>query len=298
MDAALDRVERASGVSHPSLAAVEACEKRGNAALWIVSEYVPGPTLQAWGVSGYRLSLQNVLDLVRNLCLGLYAAQCQGLNHHAIHPGNLIVSSEERTEDGPWLQTKLLDLSLAGWMQPEWPGLGHAHFMAPETLVTMLGGFEPSTSIDARANVYSCGALLYYLATGALPYRSPSLTELSTSQSLGKLWAPQAHNPEISDALQTVILGALSIRPSTRYANPGELASALSAAAWRDGFADSYEPSVVAPLPLLQQRKRRDSEIQEIQPVLKPMAAEEVTDVSEPTERTRLAAWSSLLDAF
>ncbi|HEX4353288.1 MAG TPA: hypothetical protein VHZ95_10245, partial [Polyangiales bacterium] len=46
--AARERIERAMRVSHPLLAAVEACQERGNGALWIVSEYVPGPTLDVW----------------------------------------------------------------------------------------------------------------------------------------------------------------------------------------------------------------------------------------------------------
>jgi len=289
-DVALERVKRAARVSHSSLAAVEACEARGNAALWIVSEYVPGPSLETWATAGRMLPLPAVVDLVRNLCLGLFAAHREGLSHHAIHPGNLIVRKQSRV-DGTWLETKLLDLSLAAWMQPEWPSLPHCHSMAPETLATMLAGIDPSDMIDARANVYSCGALLYFLATGALPFRSSGLHELSAIQSNGKLWAPQGHNPDISDALQTVILGALAVKSSARYANTGELASALAAAAWRDGYAESYEPSVVAPLPLTQQRERRESVVQ---PVSNRVLADEVTDTSERTERTRNSAWSTI----
>jgi serine/threonine protein kinase len=293
-DVALERVKRAARVSHSSLAGVEACEARGNAALWIVSEYVPGPSLEAWATGGRMLPLPAVVDLVRNLCLGLYAAHREGLSHHAIHPGNLIVWKQSRV-DGTWLETKLLDLSLAAWMQPEWPSLPHCHFMAPETLATMLAGIDPSDMIDARANVYSCGALLYFLATGALPFRSSGLHELSAIQSNGKLWAPQGHNPDISNALQTVILGALAVKSSARYANTGELASALAAAAWRDGYAETYEPSVVAPLPLTQQRERRESVVQ---PVSDRPVEDSVTDTSERTERTSKSAWSTIRETF
>lgn len=296
VDAALARVKRASRVSHASLATVEACEPRGNAALWIVSEYVPGPSLEVWAANGRMLPLPAVIDLVRNICLGLYAAHRERLSHHAIHPGNLLVWRQNRI-DGLWLETKLLDLSLAAWMQPEWPSLAHAHFMAPETLASMVDGIDPSDAIDARANVYSCGALLYWLTTGALPFRSPGLQELSTAHSSGKLWAPQGHNPDISNALQTVILGALAADRGGRYANTGELASALAAAAWRDGLAESYEPSVVAPLPLFQQQEPRERRTSVVQPVSQS-GANEVTDTSERTERTRMTAWSSIRDAF
>lgn len=294
MNAAVRRVNQARRVAHSSLAKVEGSEARGNAALWIVSEYVPGTTLDSWMASGRRLPLPAVISLVRDMCLGLFAAQRQGLTHHALHPGNVVVSDEMRV-DGEWLDAKLIDLAIASWMQPEWPSLSNAHFMAPETLATMLVGGDPSGQIDARANVYSCGALLYHLATGSLPFLSPGLHELAAAQAVGKLWAPQGHNPEISASLQTVILGALAIRPSGRYANTGELASALAAVAWRDGFANAYEPSVVAPLPLAAQRERRVSD------VVPKRVDDEVTDTSsrtERTERTRNSAWSSIRSAF
>src|SRR4051794_22152213 len=86
---ALARVKHASRVLHPTLARVEACEARGNAALWIVSEYVPGPSLDAWASAGRRLPMSSVIELVRNVSLGAHAAIRQGIVHHAIQPSNL-----------------------------------------------------------------------------------------------------------------------------------------------------------------------------------------------------------------
>jgi serine/threonine-protein kinase len=258
-DAARVRVECARYVSHPNIAAVSACEPSGDTALWIVSEYVPGPTLEAWAAAGKTLPLPAAIDLVRNLSQGLYAAAAEGLTHHAIQPRNIIVSPKARSH-GPWLDAKLVDLSLAAWMRPAWPNLYNSHFIAPETLSLTLRGIDASDSIDARANVYACGALLYLLVTGSLPFRSSSRHDLSIAQLNGKLVAPQAHNPEISPALQTVILSALAVQREARYAHTSELASVLAAAAWRDGYTDSYEPSLVQPLPF---HGRRSAEVTE-----------------------------------
>jgi serine/threonine protein kinase len=253
---ALARVKHAGSVLHPTLARVEACEARGNAALWIVSEYVPGPALDVWASAGRRLPLSSVIELVRSISLGAHAAIRQGITHHAIQPSNLVIWRQDRSA-GLKLDAKLLDLGLAAWMQLEPPQLEAAHFMAPETLSAVLDDCDPSELIDARSNVYSCGALLYYLATGALPFRSSGLGELSDAHAEGKLWAPRAHNPDISAAFETVILGALSVRRSARYANPGELASALDAVSWRDSLAPP-EPAAVErkPPPLARVSKR------------------------------------------
>jgi serine/threonine protein kinase len=299
VEAALDRVTQASRVSHPYLARVEACEGRGNAALWIISEYVPGPTLEAWLHAGRKLSIPAAIELVRNISLGVHAALREGISHHAIHPGNLVIWRQDHTT-GLRVEAKLLDLSLASWMQPETPKLEPAHFMAPETLTAVLDGQDPSLRINARANVYSCGALLYYLTTGALPFRSGGLLELSAAQSDGKLWAPSGHNPEISDALQTVILGALAIKPSGRYANPGELASALAAVQWRDGIGYEDRPSSVPPPPpsATHARARKASGTAPVNEDTTEPTGITPTERSEYSRRSRLTAWSSILDAF
>jgi len=286
LQSAMARVEHARHVSHKNLAVVEACEPRGNAALWIVSEYVPGPTLDVWTASGRLLPLPAAIDLARNVSLAVYAAHREGLSHHAIAPRNVVVTPRAR-EIEPWLDAKLLDLGIASWMRPDKPSLDSAHFVAPETLSVMLSDKDASDTIDARANVYSCGALLYFLATGSQPFRSTTLHDLSNAQRAGKLWAPQAHNPEISSALQTVILSALALDPAHRYANTGELASALAAAAWRDGYADSYEPSVVEPLPLV--ARHGGDRSSRVQPI--PSIRDEAREVS------RRAAKQRLLDA-
>jgi len=282
LQSAMVRAECARHVSHANLASVEECEPRGNAALWIVSEYVPGPTLDAWTASGRLLPLPAAIELVRNLSLAVYAAHREGLSHHAIQPRNIVVTPRVR-EIEPWLDGKLLDLGIAAWMRAEQPSLSSAHFMAPESLNALLQAQDVSQTIDARANVYSCGALLYFLATGSMPFRSTSLADLAAAQGEGKLWAPEAHNPEITAALQTVILNALAVDPSRRYANTGELASVLAAAAWRDGFAESYEPSVVEPLPLFARRNGRASSVEPI-----PSVRAEASEVSRRTAQQRL----------
>src|SRR5262245_4314057 len=63
ISAARERVGQAACVSHPMLAAVEGCDERGNAAIWIVSEYVPGPTLDAWIAAGRKLPITAAMDL-------------------------------------------------------------------------------------------------------------------------------------------------------------------------------------------------------------------------------------------
>ena len=241
-----------------------------------------------------------MIDLVRNVSLGAHAAIRQGVTHHAIQPSNLVIWRQDRSANGLRLDAKLLDLGMAAWMQPEPPELEAAHFMAPETLAAVRDDYDPSELIDARANVYSCGALLYYLATGALPFRSAGLLELSDAHAEGKLWGPRAHNPEISAAFETVILGALSVNRSARYANPGELASALDAVTWRDSYAPPDPGPVTVtqrkPPPPLPRVSKLDAlaKTQRLPAVAVPEAAAD----GDTTLRSRMTAWSLLRNAL
>jgi hypothetical protein len=217
------------------LAAVEACEARGNAALWIASEYVPGPTLEAWASGGRVLAVSAAIDFMRRLSLGVQAALACGLSHPAINPRNLVVWRQE-PKSGLQLDGKLLDLGLAGWMRPGPARLECAHFIAPETLSAGSGEQIVNEAVGARANVYSCGALLYYLTTGELPFKSSSIQQLMAAHVAGhaQLVRPSTYNDQISSALECVILGALAVRPCERYASPGEFASVLDAVESRD----------------------------------------------------------------
>jgi hypothetical protein len=286
--AARERIEQAKRVSHPMLASVEACEARGNAALWIVSEYVPGPTLEAWAAGGRVLPVAAAIDFMRRLSLGVQAALAEGVSHHAINPRNVVVWRQD-PKSGLQLDGKLLDLGLAAWMCPELPQLDCAHFMAPETLCALFGEQNVQDAFGARANVYSCGALLYYLTTGELPFRSESVPQLMAAQAAGphELVRPSAYNELISPALECVILGALAVRAGERYASPGEFASVLDAVELRDRRATMPPPepvmqaAVSAAQPSAAAESEPQAELHELELPTQPSAAAELAPQAE-----------------
>jgi serine/threonine-protein kinase len=224
--AARERVTQAMGVSHPMLATVEAYEERGNGALWIVSEYVPGPTLEAWSRGGRTLPLGAAVDFVRRLSQGVQTALEHGVAPHSINPRNLVVRRLEQQAD-LGLDAKLLDLEVAPSMRPETPQLEAAHFIAPETLAALVGNAIGAETLDPRAHVYACGALLYHLATGAMPFSSADVVQLIAAHAVGDLIAPRSLNGAISESLERTLRKALSIQPDERHANPSEFADAL-----------------------------------------------------------------------
>src|SRR6266404_4857612 len=133
---------------------------------YLVTEYVPGLTLDA-KLAGRPLPEEEVFQLGKQLAAGLEAAHKEGVIHRDLKPSNLKV-----TPDG---RLKILDFGLAYILKLEtaeatatapltesYSDAGTLPYMAPE----QIKGQTP----DARADLWSAGAVLYEMSTGRKPF--------------------------------------------------------------------------------------------------------------------------------
>jgi eukaryotic-like serine/threonine-protein kinase len=221
----LELAQLASRVRHPALASVEACGRTDDGC-FIVSEYVHGLRLDDWADQVGIPPLGQVIELVRRLCLGLQTAARSGLAHDGINPRNILVPKQAQS---PRLPVRLLDLGVPAFVRAPHPQA--LRFMSPEQLAALT---DPERAAHFRCNgtmnVYSCGCLLYYLATGGPPYAGTTVEELRDSQAAGRLALPLRINPQISPVLNTLIVRALALDPAARFPSVAELADALASA--------------------------------------------------------------------
>jgi eukaryotic-like serine/threonine-protein kinase len=185
---------------------------------YLVTEYIPGLNLDEM-IAHQALPQKTVLELGIQLASGLEAAHRENVIHRDLKPGNLRVNP-----DG---QLKILDFGLAKLVEPideisETANLntslslsGTVPYMAPELLRA-----EPA---DARCDIWAAGTVLYEMATGkrAFPDRQPSL--LIDAILHYDPVRPCLLNPEVSPALEAVILKALDREPDLRYQTAREL---------------------------------------------------------------------------
>jgi tetratricopeptide (TPR) repeat protein len=186
---------------------------------YLVTEYVPGLTLEAM-LAGRPLPEADVFQLGKQLASGLEAAHKEGVIHRDLKPSNLKV-----TPDG---RLKILDFGLAYMLKAEtaevtatasltetFSDAGTLPYMAPE----QVKGQKP----DARADVWSAGAVLYEMSTGKSPFgeliRGPLIAAILESAPA----PPREVNPKISEGLERVILRALQKDPKERYQSAGDL---------------------------------------------------------------------------
>lgn len=237
----LEHANAACAVRHASIAQVEAAG-REDQYCFVVSDYVVGQKLDTWADQVGIPPLGEVIELMRRLCEGLALAARGGVTHSALHPRNLVMVQGDPTSPRR-AAPKLLDLGVPQLARPRQPHALAAQFMAPEQLAVVLEPSQPplphATSV---MNVYSCGALLYYLCTGGPPHRQTEPATLREAQLHGKLVVPSRINPQITPSLNAVMMQALAIDPQVRYSAVSDLADALTHV--------SLTPSVVGVRPV------------------------------------------------
>ena len=191
---------------------------------YLVMEHLEGEDLFAELRRSGPLELERAVDLMLEACEGLAEAHAIGLVHRDVKPENLFVA--RRPDGGTTL--KLLDFGITKRADADdertltWPGanLGSPNYMAPEQM-------RDSKSVDARADIWSLGVVLYELFTGEPPFRGESMTEVCAKVLTAPAPFPSERRPDLAPALEAIVLRCLEKRPEDRFADVAELASAL-----------------------------------------------------------------------
>ncbi len=164
---------------------------------------------------------QATIWIGRQLAEGLVHAHARGILHRDLKPANVLL-----TEEG---QPMILDFTLAAEQfedafSTEIAG-GTLPYMSPEQIASI----DSMRSLDARADVFSLGVILFEMLTGRLPF---SLSGGDRQKGIEERWAsnsgPRRWNPQISVDADSIIRKCLEPDPAKRYCSAAELAEDLS----------------------------------------------------------------------
>jgi serine/threonine-protein kinase len=189
---------------------------------FISMEYVRGITLRSMLEQSGQLTFTAAFWLARQLLSGLAAAHALDILHRDIKPENVLLDSGGNL--------KLMDFGLARPVKRLEPGqtqagwiVGTPHYLAPE----QIEGREP----DKRADVYACGVVLFELFTGRLPFGGDGAMDVMVQHLREAPPRPRDLRPELSPALDALLLRCLAKSPAERPGDAGELLAELERAA-------------------------------------------------------------------
>jgi predicted Ser/Thr protein kinase len=188
-------------LDHPNVVRVHDVGREGDLC-FLVMEFVDGATLRELLVQR-RLTPEQGLRLVPQLCEALEYAHSRGVIHRDIKPENILVSRSGAAKIADFGLAKIVstDAMSASTLTQTNVVMGTVNYMAPEQR-------EGRREADHRADIYSLGVVFYELLTGELP--------------VGRFEAPSRRSS--SDArLDEVVLRALEKDPDRRYQKAGEL---------------------------------------------------------------------------
>jgi eukaryotic-like serine/threonine-protein kinase len=228
--------ESAAGLQHPNIVSVF---DRGqdDGVNYIAMQYVQGPTLKELIDRG--LSSDQAVALVRQVLEGARFAHRNGIVHRDLKPQNVIVD-----EEGKAVVTDF-GIARAGVSEITQTGsvMGTPHYLSPE----QAQGFE----VTPVSDLYSIGVILYEALTGRVPFEGESAVAVAMKQVSQTPQRPSSINPQVSPALDAVVMRALEKEPGQRFQSADAFIAALDAAlkdpgVGRETAAFAAAPPVVA----------------------------------------------------
>jgi len=188
---------------------------------YLTMEYVEGTSLKQLISSRGKLPIPVTLTIGKQLCRALEVAHAEGVIHRDIKPQNMVV------EPNGFL--KVMDFGIARLANPpKGKGLteagmsiGTPDYMSPE----QLSGLE----LDARADLYAAGVVLFECVTGRVPFEAETTWALVAKHLEEQAPDPRSLNAEVPEGLAKVILKAMAKAPGDRYSTASEMHDALAA---------------------------------------------------------------------
>lgn len=190
---------------------------------YYVMEYLEGVNLWNYVERFGPMPAGRVIYILKQLCDALYEADCAGLVHRDIKPSNIFLTERGRSFD----VVKLLDFGLVQTITRKPIRLrnvstklhGSPSFMCPEQAV----GLTP----DARGDLYSLGAVAYYLLTGRPPFTDDNPIMLIVAHATTQVPTFQEISADVPSDLGNIILKCLSRDAVDRFSSARELREAL-----------------------------------------------------------------------
>lgn len=220
-------VQVTATLTHPNTVQIYDYGHAEDGTFYYVMEYLPGVTLEELVKRDGPLPPARAVHFLRQVCGALKEAHGRGLIHRDIKPSNVMVCERGGISD----VAKLLDFGLVLPLVGQCDGerltqdgaiTGTPAYLSPE----QAGGQE---RVDARSDIYSLGALGYFLLTGGSPFAGRSGVKMLAAHLYEEPERLSARRPDIPADLENIVLRCLAKEPQGRFCDVENLDRALAA---------------------------------------------------------------------
>ena len=218
-------VQATATLTHPNTVQIFDYGHAEDGTFYYVMEYLPGLNLEDLVRRHGPLPPERAVHLLRQVCGALHEAHAAGLIHRDIKPSNVIICERGGVHD----VAKLLDFGLvrshrgggADHLTQEGAVMGTPAYMSPEQA-------DGKKDLDARSDIYSLGAMAYYLLTGQPPFVRPTPLQTVIAHLCDPAPPLDQLRIDVPADLQAVVLRCLEKDPARRFADARSLEKALA----------------------------------------------------------------------
>jgi eukaryotic-like serine/threonine-protein kinase len=202
-----------------------------NGIKFITMEYIEGQDLRSLINEKGRLSFDEAVRIIEQVCLALEAAHSEGVVHRDLKPQNIMLDKQGRAS--------VMDFGIArsvesGGVTMTGMVVGTPDYMSPEQVM--------GEHVDVRSDLFTLGVILYELLTGAMPYKSDSLQGAMFKRTRELPKPPIEVDPTVPQVLSDITAKCLQIDPARRYQSARAILTDLES--WRGGATRSSATGV------------------------------------------------------
>jgi eukaryotic-like serine/threonine-protein kinase len=228
----------AAGLQHPNVVGVFD-RGRHDGTYYIAMEHLPGRTLKEIVTEEAPLAQERVVDFGTQILQAAEFAHRHGVIHRDFKPHNVIV------DDQGAVKVTDFGIARAGASEMTETGsiMGTAQYLSPEQ--------AQGHAVTAASDLYSIGVMLYEMLAGRLPFEGDSAVSVALKH-LSEPPPPISHfRPDVSPALESVVMAALAKDPAHRWQSADDFAAALQAAGTQlEQGTTAQDTAAFAPVPM------------------------------------------------
>jgi len=232
-------------IEHPNTVRLYDFGEDAAGRIFLAMELVEGRTLSDELRATGPLPIDRLVRIGGQIAAGLAAAHAEGVVHRDLKPSNLMLCTRHDLRD----HVKVLDFGIAHFADPSDTGdgerltqtgmvMGTPEFMAPEQVVP--------GPVDARADLYALGCVLFLLSTGRVPFRGKSAVSTMYAHVTDPAPSPRSLRADLPLWFDALVLQLLEKSPGQR---PDSALAVIEALEHGASLPDGAPPSAPVPQP-------------------------------------------------